>query len=69
MREPQRVLVMAGGTGGHVYPALATALLLRSRGLTVEWLGTNRGIEATVAPSNQFKLHALATRGLRGKGR
>ena len=68
MREPQRVLVMAGGTGGHVYPALATALLLRSRGLTVEWLGTNRGIEATVAPSNQFKLHALATRGLRGKG-
>lgn len=67
-RKPLKALVMAGGTGGHVYPALATAEVLREHGIVVEWVGTNRGIEARVAPSHGYKLHALVTRGLRGKG-
>ncbi|WP_315982804.1 glycosyltransferase [Aliamphritea spongicola] len=40
------LLVMAGGTGGHVFPALACADVLREQGINVEWLGTAAGIEA-----------------------
>ncbi len=58
---------MAGGTGGHVYPALAVAEELRNRGWLVDWMGTNRGLEARVVPSHRFTLHALPVSGLRGK--
>lgn len=63
-----RVLIMAGGTGGHVYPALAVAGLLRDRGWLVDWVGTGQGLEARVVPDNEFPLHTLPVRGLRGKG-
>jgi UDP-N-acetylglucosamine--N-acetylmuramyl-(pentapeptide) pyrophosphoryl-undecaprenol N-acetylglucosamine transferase len=61
------VLMMAGGTGGHVYPALAVAVELRDRGYQVEWVGTHRGLEARVVPAAGFVLHYLNVRGIRGK--
>lgn len=63
-----KVLIMAGGTGGHVYPALAVAVELRDRGYQVEWVGTRRGLEHRVVPAAGFPLHYLAVRGVRGKG-
>lgn len=62
------VLMMAGGTGGHVYPALAVAGELRDRGYSVEWVGTSRGLEQRVVPAAGIKLHHLLVRGVRGKG-
>jgi UDP-N-acetylglucosamine--N-acetylmuramyl-(pentapeptide) pyrophosphoryl-undecaprenol N-acetylglucosamine transferase len=62
------VLIMAGGTGGHVFPALALARLLRERALNVVWLGTERGIEARVVPAAGFPIEWLSVGGLRGKG-
>ncbi len=63
----RRVLIMAGGTGGHVFPALAVAEELRGRGIEVSWLGTRRGIEADVVPDADFPLHFIDVVGLRGK--
>ena len=62
------VLIMAGGTGGHVFPALAVADELRSRGATVEWLGTARGIEARLVPAANINLHFIRVEGVRGRG-
>jgi len=62
------ILVMAGGTGGHVYPALAVAQALRRRSRDVIWLGTRRGIEARVVPDAGFEIEWLSVEGLRGKG-
>lgn len=62
------VLVMAGGTGGHVFPALAVARALQEKGVNVEWLGTARGIEARVVPAAGITLHLLPVQGIRGKG-
>ena len=63
-----RILIMAGGTGGHVYPALAVADCLRVQSVKVNWLGTRAGLEARVVPPAGFKLHTIAVSGLRGKG-
>jgi len=62
------VLIMAGGTGGHVFPALALARLLREQSLEVVWLGTSRGLEARVIPAEGILLERLSVGGLRGKG-
>ncbi len=62
------VLVMAGGTGGHVYPALAVAMELLARGYRVEWVGTRRGLEHRVVSTTDIPLHLLPVRGVRGKG-
>jgi len=62
------VMIMAGGTGGHVFPALALARLLRARQRTVVWLGTRRGLEARVVPADGFPIEWLSVGGLRGKG-
>ena len=61
------VLLTAGGTGGHVYPALAVASELMERGYRVEWVGTRRGLEHRVVPAAGITLHCLAVRGVRGK--
>jgi len=61
------ILIMAGGTGGHVFPALALARLLRMRSLDVVWLGTRRGLEARVVPAERIQIEWLSVGGLRGK--
>lgn len=59
---------MAGGTGGHVFPALAVADLLKEQGVNVHWLGTRTGLEANVVPQSGFKIDFVSIKGLRGKG-
>ncbi len=59
---------MAGGTGGHVFPALAVAEELKARGFEVEWLGTERGIESELVPNAGFVLNVITISGVRGKG-
>lgn len=61
------VLIMAGGTGGHVFPALSVADELRMRGVAVHWLGTQAGIEARLVPAADIPLHCLKMAGVRGK--
>ena len=62
-----QVLIMAGGTGGHVFPALAVAEELRERGIAVTWLGTERGIEARLVPAAGLPIRFVEVVGLRGK--
>jgi UDP-N-acetylglucosamine--N-acetylmuramyl-(pentapeptide) pyrophosphoryl-undecaprenol N-acetylglucosamine transferase len=68
MSTSRKILVMAGGTGGHVYPGLAVADALRQRGHLVEWMGTRRGLEARVVPAAGLVLHVIGISGLRGNG-
>ena len=63
------VLIMAGGTGGHVFPALACAREFQARGYTVHWLGTPRGIENELVPAAGLPLHLINVSGLRGKSK
>jgi UDP-N-acetylglucosamine--N-acetylmuramyl-(pentapeptide) pyrophosphoryl-undecaprenol N-acetylglucosamine transferase len=66
--KPLQVLVMAGGTGGHVFPALAVAEELRARGASIHWLGTARGIETRLVPEANIPLHFISVEGVRGRG-
>ena len=62
------VVVMAGGTGGHVFPALAVAQYLQAQGVNIHWLGTKNGIEADIVPQNGFAISYLEVQGVRGQG-
>jgi len=62
------VMIMAGGTGGHVFPGLTVADVLRERGRRVVWLGTRRGLEARVVPQHGIDIEWISVAGLRGKG-
>ncbi len=66
--ETRRVLIMAGGTGGHVVPALSLARGLAAEGVEVHWLGSPRGIENRLVPQAGLPLHRISVAGLRGKG-
>lgn len=63
-----RILISAGGTGGHIYPALATAKSLREVNATIHWLGTPNGPEGDIARDNGFAFHAIDVKGLRSTG-
>lgn len=62
------LLIMAGGTGGHVFPALAVADQLAQKNVKIVWLGTEKGIEARVVPEAGYETHWISVQGLRGNG-
>ncbi|MGQ0621272.1 MAG: undecaprenyldiphospho-muramoylpentapeptide beta-N-acetylglucosaminyltransferase [Panacagrimonas sp.] len=63
-----KIIVMAGGTGGHVFPALAVAHELRRRGHDIVWIGTPDSFESRTVPAQGFPIEFVRVGGLRGKG-
>lgn len=72
MRAPSShaasVTILAGGTGGHIFPGLAVAHELRRRGVAVDWLGSEGGMETRLVPQHGIDVRTIAIRGVRGKG-
>ena len=66
--KPADNLLMAGGTGGHIFPALALAEALKSQGESVAWLGSQHSMEAERVPASGIPFYALSVKGLRGQG-
>lgn len=67
MNKAPTLLVMAGGTGGHIFPGLAVAEKLKNEGWTIHWLGTADRMEADIVPANGFEISFITISGLRNK--
>ncbi|URL01533.1 undecaprenyldiphospho-muramoylpentapeptide beta-N-acetylglucosaminyltransferase [Avibacterium sp. 20-126] len=67
-QQKKRLLVMAGGTGGHVFPAIAVAQYLQQQGWQICWLGTQDRMEAQLVPKHGIPIKFIQISGLRGKG-
>ena len=63
-----KLLIMAGGTGGHIFPGLAVGSALRNDGWEISWLGTADKMEATIVPKHDIPLYIIAVKGIRGNG-
>ncbi|MDD5296678.1 MAG: undecaprenyldiphospho-muramoylpentapeptide beta-N-acetylglucosaminyltransferase [Rhodocyclaceae bacterium] len=68
MNASRRLLIMAGGTGGHIFPGLAIAQTMQARGWEISWLGTAHGMENELVPRAGIPLDTVEFSGLRGKG-
>lgn len=66
--ENTTVLIMAAGTGGHVFPALSIAQKLQEKNVRTEWMGTHQGMENRLLEGSGIKIHAVSAKGLKGKG-
>lgn len=64
----KKLMIMAAGTGGHIFPGLAIAETMRARGWQVSWLGTTHGMERDLVPQRGIEMDTIAFSGLRGKG-
>ena len=68
MSKQHCALIMAGGTGGHIFPGLAVAEALRNKGWRVHWLGAPASMESRLVPARGFALELVDFSGVRGKG-
>ena len=68
MTPPVHIMIMAGGTGGHIFPALAVADALHQQGHRITWLGTHSGMESRLVPQAGYPMQYISVQGLRGHG-
>ncbi|MBH32446.1 MAG: undecaprenyldiphospho-muramoylpentapeptide beta-N-acetylglucosaminyltransferase [Gammaproteobacteria bacterium] len=66
--KERKIVIFSGGTGGHIYPGIAIAKKLKNLGVKVLWIGTRKGLEATVVPAEKIEIKFINFSGVRGKG-